>query len=103
MNEPLLPTREYNSDIRLKKSNLKKKLCESEFMSETSDLPHSPNSEINQFFSDRNKIIQKRVLSNDTLSERRPRRNLHFSKTEVHLVENWKNYNKPPKRCCFCF
>ena len=51
------------------------------------------------------KILAKPIVKNENRnSSLKPKikKELKFSQTEVHEVENWKEYNKP-KRCCFFF
>ena len=50
------------------------------------------------------KVITKSIIPNNKQDTLKPniKKELKFSRTEVHEVENWKEYNKPEK-CCFCF
>ena len=36
-------------------------------------------------------------------SDRHEKKNIRFSQTQVHLVENWKQFNKPKRSCCYSF
>ena len=55
--------------------------------------------------SDRRPILKHRGLEASPLCPgQNNRKNIHFAQTEVHLVENWKSFNRPRKTCCFgCF
>ncbi len=41
------------------------------------------------------------TMSVSNISE--TKKHIKFSKTDVHLVENWKDYNKQKRTCCFGF
>jgi len=38
-----------------------------------------------------------------SVSDRNEKKNIRFSQTQVHLVENWKEFNKPKRSCCYSF
>ena len=53
------------------------------------------------------RLIMKSIVTNENLEEPllnvKATRKLRFSQTEIHEVENWKEYNRPSYFCCWCF
>lgn len=90
---------------RTMRSNLKKTLSKE---ARTLENFYIFSEDHNQFIIEDNdsmRIVTKSIIHNNNLEE--PllssdiRKKLKFSQTQIHEVENWKEYNKVKHCCCF--
>lgn len=89
---------------RLMRSNLKRTLSKDIVTSQDETAMPEEN---NQFLFEENngkRFVSKPIINNNAMESpliADAPKQIKFSLTHVHVVENWKEYNKP-ERCCHC-
>ena len=99
-----LPESDRPEQKLLMRSNLKRILSKDARTSEEEQLFGEGQNQFVLETAKSKRFVTRTIIPNSALEEPllldKPKQ-LKFSKTQVHEVENWKEFNKP-ERCCYC-